>query len=457
MKPPVSDRATRRRFRSFVRDWLKKNLKPLERNDVLSFDEWLNGTNYPEWRRAELRREWERSEVDFGGSYPRVVKRHRRLKSFVKVETYGKFKAARAINSRSDAFKAFSGRFFKSVEDVVFKDPHFIKHVPVKDRSKYMDEVFKGWNGPYYQTDYSHFESHFTPEYMSLCEFQLYKYMMRNYKREMDVITRVMAGENVCNFREFVLSVSGVRMSGEMCTSLGNGFANLMNTLFLVNDAGGDCVGVVEGDDGLFASTVPLNTADYKRLGFDIKIEPYASYRLASFCGIVASVDGSPLTEPREVLMKFGWSHSPCISKNNAMGLCRAKALSLLYEHPNCPLLTALALRFITLTAGHKPIFSTNWYEATLAAEVQKFTAETQLSVRKGISKEVRQQFADCYQVPVSLQLSLEKEIGNWSFGEVDSPAVQALFDHEDYDDCRTYYARYVGTESWGRFGRPTT
>lgn len=457
VKPPPLSRNDKRKFRTFVRNWLEKNMTPLERNDVLTFDEWLDSTSYPEWRKRELRREWERVEVDFSGPNPRVAKRYRRLNSFVKVETYKQFKPARAINARSDAFKVFSGRFFKSIEQRVFKDPHFIKHVPVKDRSAYLDKTFEGWQGPYYQTDYSHFESHFTAEYMSICEFQLYKHMMKNYRREMDVITSVMASKNECNFKGFSLSLLGVRMSGEMCTSLGNGFANLMNTLYLVSKKGGKCVGVVEGDDGLFASTVPLTKQDYAGIGFDIKIELFHNYRLASFCGIVASVDGSPLTEPRDVLMGFGWSHSPCVSARNAMGLCRAKALSLLYEHPNCPILTKLALRYIALTSGSSPIFSYNWYDMQLAKEVSKFREDTRLQVRNGISPEVRKQFEECYNIPVYLQLKIEDEIETWGFGEVDSPLVLSLFEGRGYDHARTYYARYVGNEPWGVYSRPTT
>jgi len=429
VKPPASTRSTRRRFRQFVRKWLRDNLDPLTRDEVLSFDEWLERSNYPNWRKLEIRKAWEDSCSDYSGQNTNVLRRHGRLKSFCKVECYTKYKPARAINSRSDSFKAFSGRFFKSIEEKVFALPYFIKHIPVKDRSKYLDSVFSGWQGPYYQTDYSHFESHFTPEYMKMCEFELYKYMMGGFPCEMEAIMNTMAGMNVCQFREFTVKVKGVRMSGEMCTSLGNGFANLMNTLFLVKEKGGTCVGVVEGDDGLFAANVKLDHEDYKRLGFDIKIEEVSHYRLASFCGIVSSVRGNPLADPRRVLLTFGWTHSPMMSSKNSRGLLRAKALSLLYEHPNCPILTQLAMRYIALTEGSKPIFSSNWYERLLNEEVIKFSADTLASMREGIDWEVRMQFADCYGIDVQHQLQIEKEISSWSFGEISSSSVLSLFD----------------------------
>jgi hypothetical protein len=281
--------------------------------------------------------------------------------------------------------------------------------------------------------------------------------MMSGFPREMEAIMSTMSGTNVCQFREFTVKVKGVRMSGEMCTSLGNGFANLMNTLFLVSERGGKCVGVVEGDDGLFATNVKLTCEDYSKLGFDIKIEEVPHYRLASFCGIVSSVKGNPLADPRKVLLTFGWTHSPMMSSKNARGLLRAKALSLLYEHPNCPILTELAMRYIALTEGHKPIFSNNWYERLLNEEVIRFSADTLASMKEGIDWEVRLQFADCYGIDVQLQLDIEREISGWGFGQIESSSVLSLFDSREYDDCRAYYHRYVGNEWWGQYAVPTS
>jgi len=447
--PPVAAPELCRKFRKFVRKWVRTNLNPLDHSQVLTYEEWLDQTNYPAWRKDELKRNWERSAPDFSGGKPLVQRKYRKLQSFCKVETYPKYKAARAINARSDAFKNFTGRFFKSIELELFKLPWFIKHVPVKDRSNYMVQRFTGWGGPYYQTDYSHFESHFSARYMKIAEFELYKYMLQNYPLEIDAICGVMAGENVCEFRHFDLKVDACRMSGEMCTSLGNGFANLMNTLFLVEHKTGsceNCIGVVEGDDGLFAMQGTLTSKDYSDIGFDIKIELCQDVLAASFCGIIASVDGSPLADPRQIILNFGWSHSPSIaaSPRVRLGLLRAKVLSLLYEHPNCPILTKFALRYIHLTEGVEPIWQANWYERMLESQVKFFEHETLAAATKPLSDEVRVQFARLFDIDVDTQLQIESNLQNYGLEEIKDPALLLMYRGDEFDDCRHYFSRYV-------------
>lgn len=282
---------------------------------------------------------------------------------------------------------------------------------------------------------------------MELCEFQLYKYMLSKIDAQCGLMCRVMRGKNRCNYKGFQLKVPACRMSGEMCTSLGNGFTNLMVMLFTVEMKGGKVVGVVEGDDGLFATNVDVTSEDITRMGFDIKIEKKSSFREASFCGIVASEDGTPLTDPRKVLMNFGWSHSFSISAklSTRRGLLRAKALSLLHEHPQCPVLTALALRYIKLTASYKPIWSRNWYERDLEMQVLKFESETHAKVARGISGSVRTQFSHLYDISVNDQLELEAYINMAEFDELDHPILRKLFCGDAYDDCRDYRRRYVG------------
>lgn len=80
-------------------------------------------------------------------------------------------------------------------------------------------------------------------------------------------------------------------MSGDMCTSLGNGFSNKMKAEFLAYKAGGTIDGFVEGDDGLFVTNFELRSSDYEKLGFTIKIEEIADPCEASFCGMIFGED----------------------------------------------------------------------------------------------------------------------------------------------------------------------
>jgi len=282
---------------------------------------------------------------------------------------------------------------------------------------------------------------------MEMCEFELYKYMLVEREDDCKVMCDVMRGDNKCYYKGFQINVPACRMSGEMSTSLGNGFTNLMAMLFLIDEKGGNVTGVVEGDDGLFVTDVSVSAEDFHDLGFDIKIVKNDTYTEASFCGIVASKDGFPLTDPRKVLLNFGWSHSFSISGkfSTRMGLLRAKALSLLHEHPCCPVLTKFALHYITLTAGFKPIWSQNWYERQLESEVIKFSSVIREMVLTPVSQVVRQQFADLFDIPVEEQLAFESKIPSFGLSEITDPIVDRWFRGPEFDDCRDYYVRYVG------------
>ncbi len=75
-------------------------------------------------------------------------------------------------------------------------------------------------------TDYTSFEALFTPELMDAVEMQLYDYMLEHVsggKDTLRLIRRVQLGRNHIDSKYVSVDISGKRMSGEMCTSLGNG------------------------------------------------------------------------------------------------------------------------------------------------------------------------------------------------------------------------------------------
>jgi len=436
MNPPFT-KTVLNKLGKFVDNWLVSNLKPLPPDTDFDFDDWIESTTYPLYRKDELRAVHE----DLGGRLPSTENQ-----SHGKRETYLKYKHARGINSRDDQFKVFSGPIFHKIEDSLYHHPSFIKHVPEKDRCGYLDEMFHGYSGPFYQTDYSHFESHFVPEIMRALELRLYRYMLVNHPQLFRVISRALSGTNNCHYRGFSISVKGVRMSCDMCTSLGNGFSNLMLFEFAVSEKGGRCKGVVEGDDGLFVATVSVNAQDFANLGFSIKIELFNSIYEASFCGMMMSSDVAHFADPRKVLINFGWSHSPLMRSGDkvAAGLLRAKALSLLYENPRCPILSSLAFHYIELTSGIQPRWESNWYDRLLQSEAIKFSEWAMSEFLKGISSASRADFASIYDIPQNVQVRIEEEICTWPMvGVIVSPTIDALFGDE-FRDCRDYFDRFV-------------
>jgi hypothetical protein len=331
-----------RKLNRFAWKWCKKNLVPLSVFTDFSLENWLSKTSYPKWRQDELREKWLDCKTP-------MEKRNFIVKCFMKDETYTDFKHARGIFSRSDIFKCLVGPIFKQIEHVVYEHPAFIKHVPVADRPKTIFDRLQKQGATFIATDYTAFESHFTRQIMENLEFVLYKYMTQNtavYKEFTLIMDTVLAGKNQCFFKHFNMTINATRMSGEMCTSLGNGFSNLMLMLFACEQKGSKCEGFVEGDDGIFSINGPVpTTEDFRLLGFNIKLDRHQRLSTASFCGIVFDeVDLVNVTNPLEVLCGFGWSKTTYVGarKTRKDELLRSKSLSLLHQYPGCPIIQSL-------------------------------------------------------------------------------------------------------------------
>lgn len=436
--PPKASRTLLRSLRRFVRKYVRDNLVPLEADYDLSVERWLEeNTTYSAKRKEELLKVAKEHNMS-------ITQDDYVVKLFCKSETYLKYKHARGINSRTDAAKCYFGPAFHAIEKRVYEIPAFIKKIPVRARPKYIMDMLGKYPGPFKETDYSQFEKHFVPHVMASIEMELYSWMLRNFPERLAHIKRAMLGTNRCTNINFRLDIKGRRMSGEMCTSLGNGFSNLMLLLFTAYRKGGKAEGVVEGDDALFYSDVPVSTEDFRELGFTIKMLEHEHLLRSSFCGMVCSRDLATMTDPLKVLLNIGWTHSPMMNSPALLpGLLKAKALSLAYEHPQCPILFKLSEVILRHTGFATPRFESNWYEASLNAEVMQFADETKLLMRLGPSSSTREDFAEHFGISVACQLAVEAELEGWSGGELDGPNIRGLFD-ETFNDCRDYYERFA-------------
>jgi len=353
--PPKGNRIVKRAFRLFVHRWIRKNLKPLVCADY-DFEVWLSQTNYTNSRKDELRH----TREEYFKTDIRLAPWIRKVNSFIKDESYLEYKMPRFINARTDLFKCLTGPYFKAIEQVLFKRQEFIKYVPVMDRPAYLLEKIYNNGSQYYSTDFSSFESHFTSQMQFMCEMQLYKYMLSGTTEGRNAYQLIKYA--LCE-EFFVLKGGGVtadirgkRMSGEMCTSLGNGFSNLMLILFAAESVGTHIHGVVvEGDDGLFS--VPYNsrltTATFEDLGFRCKIDLCSDIQTASFCGNVFDEhDLVNVTDPREVLIDFGWTKRTDVKakKIRLEMLSRAKAYSLAHQYRGCPVIGSFACYVLRAT-----------------------------------------------------------------------------------------------------------
>jgi hypothetical protein len=442
-EPPVKKRKIVRRFEKFVRNWCKKNLVPLSYDLSVDIDFWLSLTNYPEWRKQQLREAW--SLID-----GILEKRHFVVNNFIKDETYPEYKHLRGINARTDAFKVAVGPIFKLIEKAVFANPWFIKKVPVPERAKFIYDLVHGEMLDYYGTDHTSFEGHFSKEVMEACEFVLYDYMTQysfGGKDFSDLIHNVLGGENFITSKWFSYSILATRMTGEMCTSLGNGFTNLMLLLFMAEESHVQIKGgVVEGDDSVFSvrKGAILKTHIFKDLGFNIKMEKFENVHTASFCGNVFwPGDFYTVTNPIDILLAFGWTTSRYKHSKSAKlkELLRSKSLSVIYEYRACPIAKALGYYGKRMTEGYRARSGVlNEYqreEEQMRLEDMKKNKLPDIEIPIG----TRQLVEDLYGITIQAQIMYENYLDNLTELE---PLNFDLLDNFLHDHQRHYYLNYV-------------
>lgn len=417
-------------------DWFLKEYVPVAK--VGTYEAWRDGLKFPQARIDELN---EANELNRGGRPPRSIAR--KVQSFCKTEFYTAYKFARTINSRCDRFKAYSGRFFKAVDEVLYPLTiggfHcFAKHLTRQELGAEICAL-RGRGKYTYSNDFTAYESHFVATVMNICECALYRHCLQLFPDDAEYICGVLTGVNKMHMRGGTRAeVKARRMSGDMCTSLGNGFTNLVLAHFLAHEQGKEIVGPVEGDDGLFSTDAHLTPERYAELGFTIKITLVDDPRKASFCGMLFSEDGEIIKNPVKFMVGMSWTHSFINAGDAIMAqLLRAKALSSVYETPQCPILGALSRAALKVTRGVKPRFVPDGYHKLPPDEMPIPKFEPKYSTRS--------LFADEFGVSIDEQIRLETliEEGEWeeasrslaetirSLGDENSKSVLDMYDYE--------------------------
>lgn len=451
-KTPRPDKVLLDELRAFVIRRVRSNpyWTALEATSDTSFNTWIKEANYPQWRKNEL--------IDLWDNYDGVLrKKYTYCSSFMKDEVYSgcEYKHARCIMSTHDVFKCEVGPIFRLIEKKVFLDPSFIKYVPVPDRPQHI--IDKLWlpGSSYVATDYTAYESHFVAELMEAIEFVLYEHMTQHLKegpRFMQLMRGVLAGKRKAQFKHFDVEVNATRMSGEMNTSLGNGFANLMLFEFACHKVGSECVGVVEGDDGLFRVNGPVPPSDlFESLGFTIKAVTHERLETASFCGMVFDVeDRVNVTDVRDILVGFGWSGTRHVNFSTVrqLELLRCKSLSYAHQYPGCPIVQSLAEYGLRVTKNiclDRVLEGSRWLSQWERAELTAALGST-IAHRK-VPDNTRKLVADLYGVPEWVQVDIENYLDSLQ-------SVQEL-DHWAFDlilpkTARHYFNEYVKDEAVG-------
>lgn len=427
IKPPIPDKNLLDELKQFVIDFCEKHLTPLagdkDYTSKEALEEWLSLTSYEAWRKESLRQTYDSIRN-------RTEKENFTVDGFIKDETYVTYKHARGIHARNDKAKVIWGPIFKDIEAVVMKLKYFIKKIPKPERAQYItDNIYvPGYN--YLTSDYKSFESHFVEQILEAIELPMYTYMTKNINNQKEFLynyNEYILGVNRISYRYFKLNIKATRMSGEMNTSLGNGFSNLMLLLFVMVKSGytiDEIRAIIEGDDALAAEDPQriIRCHLFKQLGFTIEHEIMEDLNEASFCGNIFDLtDKVIITDILETLTCLGWTKARYSDSNIKLrkGLLRSKALSLLYEYSGCPVLQAVAQRLIYLTQGVRPYNErSNEYAREELKQMYEFIGRNGLP-NKEVKMNTRMLVQKLFKIPVEMQKNIERKCETMELEEV--------------------------------------
>jgi hypothetical protein len=422
----------------------------------VSFHSWLENTSYTRRKKDALSKLYQETCLLVGpktATYKVVV-------CFIKNEAYIIYKAPRAILARSDEFKVRVGPIFKVIENKLFAvkasygQPYFIKKIPIPDRPKViLDTLGSGFcftDRPNeclrraLVTDYSQFEASFVEEVMEALEIPFYYFMAENLPEfhEFKLCVDELTGINTCVFRNWKFKIRSRRMSGEMNTSLGNGFSNLMISLFsCYYHKCSDIRIFVEGDDCVCTYVGPIIPSTFvEKLGFIVKMTYLSSPSLASFCGQVFDLETLVvITDPIKIILNFAWMNMKYLYSADYIkkGLLRSRALSLLYQYSGCPIVQKFSERFIYITRDYLPIVdeTDDRYHQELMRDILRMKI-----VSRPVSFQSRELMFSVFQIPIVVQLQLEKYFAEYDFGVINCPQILNYVN----DDMVHNYNNYV-------------
>jgi len=235
-------------------------------------------------------------------------------------------------------------------------------------------------------TDHTAFEAAMVPEVMRSYELPVYRHILsclQGGSDMADILDAILAGENKCEFghgpTRIKVKLLGTRMSGDVCTSVGNGITNYLGAKYeycVVNNTWDEpdygITGVVEGDDGLFvAQGIPPTPEQFKDAGFIVKMTEAKDLGHAGFLKLywdrsnmdetlLHEIEGKTRSEIRPFIdgrichvldcrsniCKCGWTMAQQKNGNDfALAKLRmAKAMSLVMESGDSPILKAFSV-----------------------------------------------------------------------------------------------------------------
>lgn len=369
----------------------------LSLDQIPTTKQWLDSTTYSGKRKLALELDFYKIKQDYG--------KLRECKQFIKDEMYNEPKAARCINSYSDASKYWFGPVVKAFDKALFTgNPDvFVKGSDPKTWPLRMLELFG--LGKCYETDFSSFESHHAGPMAKLFKFAMMHSIRdcgfsNSYKRD---LSSFITGTNYCVNKFVKMSVKDRLMSGALWTSSANGLLNYCILHYTYTKSVGvdrpfRCL--IEGDDGIFSSD-DFDMSVVKRLGVRLELKSGSNFGELSFCGINCDPDQlTVLPDVMSIIRKFFYFEHRYIyiGIKKQKALLRSKALSLKYLYGNVPIIGHLCDSVLHHTRSFTPLTAeTEWGKYSYVAQAVRdkvwknksspsYQSRILIALRQGIS-----------------------------------------------------------------------
>lgn len=445
-KPPDIDDTLFKDFEEFIDEQIA--LIPIL-IDEPSFEEWIREVNQPESRKQEYREAFAKYQANklkfdklaeiYGTDLYEPDPEFEdwlKIAAFIKSEWYLEVKPNRGINPRNIEYMPAVGPSYAAISKIIFSMPEFIKYIPIKDRPKYIYNRLSNAGSICVQTDYKSFENSFTRRVQETIEMKLYKHCLQRFPWLYN-LCHAQCINNKIYSPSMNIQMECARMSGEMCTSLGNGFTNLMLMRFfcLKHDIT-DAQGVIEGDDGLFTyHGPPLYNEFFNKLGFQIDISN-KELNEASFCGnIFTETSLQTLADPLEVMATASYSMQGVGARDTELNkLCYLMGFSILCQYGNCPILCSFARKQIRDCILNDPLVRPKALKYLTTSRKLDWWSREVLSkcihekvVDTTINYEDRLMIERLYDIPVSAQIEIEKQLDS-SQGILTSDLLNLLY-----------------------------
>lgn len=274
---------------------------------------------------------------------------------FIKNEGYPSgIKPPRLICFPAEGEKLILTMAFFHVLHPLFSSKFCTKEVPEHKRPLAIEQRLEGLPNKFV-ADYTAFECCASREIMQHGEHRvLRKLIAPEYHF---VFPWIEAGGHLKHSSGVSVRIPAVQFSGRYTTSLSNTIRNklFMDAVAIRLGVGDGYRGVFEGDDSLTAWPAHVHKEDISRelgkLGVEAEIEQYEDIGEAGYCSMFWNAKKELVCEPIKVLATFPFSSSQLSSNPvNYQPLLAAKAMSLAYRAPGCPIISAVVRRYIGST-----------------------------------------------------------------------------------------------------------